>query len=533
MRSNPQTPPGVVVGRSIVRGVPVAPGGDAFSPAWTPGAAVHAGPFVSASPSNVETACEAASEAFVLLGKVDRSARARMLDLAADGIAALGDTLVKAASDETGLPLPRIAGERDRTVRQLRMFAGIVREGSWVEAVIDSADPARQPLPKPDIRRMLRPLGPVAVFGASNFPLAYSVAGGDTASALAAGCSVIVKGHSAHPVTGELVARELAEAVAKAGLPSGTFGFLHAGGQRDSAVGAELVRHPAIAAGGFTGSVAGGMALARIASERPRPIPFFAEMGSVNPVVILPAAMKSKGSDIAAKIYGSFTNSAGQMCTCPGLILALSGADFEALAASLAALAKAGAAQPMLTPKVRDSWRSSIRDSIAAGAVPLAGPSNDSEPAERPVLLRVSSAGFRASPRLREECFGPSTLLVECTNVDDLAACVLSVGGSLTATLWAEESDPASQLLPALERIAGRVVLNGVPTGVEVCDAMVHSGPFPACNRPESTAVGAFAIRRWCRPVAYQALHDSLLPAELKSSNPLAIRRIVDGKWSC
>jgi NADP-dependent aldehyde dehydrogenase len=256
-------------------------------------------------------------------------------------------------------------------------------------------------------------------------------------------------------------------------------------------------------------------------------------MGSVNPVVILPAAMKSKGSDIAAKIYGSFTNSAGQMCTCPGLILALSGADFEALAASLAALAKAGAAQPMLTPKVRDSWRSSIRDSIAAGAVPLAGPSNDSEPAERPVLLRVSSAGFRASPRLREECFGPSTLLVECTNVDDLAACVLSVGGSLTATLWAEESDPASQLLPALERIAGRVVLNGVPTGVEVCDAMVHSGPFPACNRPESTAVGAFAIRRWCRPVAYQALHDSLLPAELKSSNPLAIRRIVDGKWSC
>jgi NADP-dependent aldehyde dehydrogenase len=393
------------------------------------------------------------------------------------------------------------------------MFANVVREGSWIDAAIDRADPARSPLPKPDLRRMLRPLGPVAVFGASNFPLAYSVAGGDTASALAAGCPVVVKGHPAHPGTGEMVAAAVSRAVAKVGLHPGTFSFLHSGGERDLAVGTELVSHPAIKAVGFTGSPVGGMALVRLAASRSDPIPVFAEMGSVNPVVILPGALAANPADLAGKLAASATASYGQMCTCPGLIFAVQSPAFDALKVALSAAFAAAKPAPMLSPRVRDGYLRRLGDNAhTSGVEILAG----SESQASPALLAVDAATFIASPGLHEECFGPAAILVACRSVAEMLEAAAHIPGSLTATLWADASDDASRFVDLLTQRAGRFIVNGVPTGVEVSPAMVHSGPMPACNRPDTTAVGPQAIRRWCRPVCYQNVPQYLLPEELR-----------------
>jgi NADP-dependent aldehyde dehydrogenase len=477
-----------------------------------PGTGQQGANFTAASAADVDTAARHALDAF--RAGLPRAARAAMLEAAADEITALGDALLDTAAAETGLPAkPRLAGERDRTAFQLRMFANVVREGSWIDAAIDRADPARTPLPKPDLRRMLRPLGPVAVFGASNFPLAYSVAGGDTASALAAGCPVIVKGHPAHPATSAMVAQALDRAVAKAGLHPGTFKLLQSGGDRDIDVGKELVTHPAIKAVGFTGSTSGGMALVRLASARPDHIPVFAEMGSVNPVVILPEALAANATDIASKLATSAAASNGQMCTCPGLIFASLGPGFEAFKAALVAAFAAAPSAPMLTPRVKDGYLKRLSDNAkAAGVAMLAG----SETRPGPALLTVDAANFIANPTLHEECFGPAAILVVCRSAEEMEQAVGHLPGSLTGTLWADTKDDALPFVDLLAARVGRFIVNGVPTGVEVSPAMVHSGPMPSCNRPDSTAVGPQAIRRWCRPVCYQNVPQNLLPEELR-----------------
>ncbi|MBK7878327.1 MAG: aldehyde dehydrogenase (NADP(+)) [Planctomycetes bacterium] len=523
--------------------------------------------FFAAPERDVDRAAAAAKDAFPAFRATPPEARARLLERIAALLAERGGGLVERAMAETGLARPRLEGELARTTNQLRSFAALVREGSWVDAVIDHADPTRAPLPKPDVRTLSLPLGPVAVFGASNFPLAFSVAGGDTASALAAGCPVVVKGHPLHPGTGELAARAIVDALRECALPAGAFAFLQAGGARDVAVGLELVRHDALEAVGFTGSFAGGTALARAASMRARPIPVFAEMGSVNPVFLLPGAVREKRAAIVSAFASSIAGSAGQLCTRPGLLFAVEGADAEALVVELAKALDAAAPHAMLSRAHRAAWEERTEalariagvERVGASAVsgthtPRAGSaasassaggsassafsggassSGATDAGARPKLLRADLASFEREPALLEECFGPSAIVVLCANERELQDAVQRVPGSLTATVWSAEADRAlaRELLPLLARVAGRVVHDGVPTGVEVCAAMVHSGPFPACTRPDSTSVGARAIRRWCRPVAFQNVPDELLPEELCEANPRGIARLVDGRW--
>lgn len=546
-------------GHSIVAAAP-APLSDPLPPitfrSFDPARGEHHGPTIHAAPASaVSRAAELAADAFIANRARPRADHAAFLDRIAANIASLGDTLVQQACRETGLPAPRIASERDRTVFQLRLFASLLREGSWVDAIIDHADPSRTPLPKPDLRRMLHPLGPVAVFGASNFPLAYSVAGGDTASALAAGCPVVVKGHAAHPLTGEMVARAIAHAVHASSLHPGTFSFLHAGATRDLDVGKELLLNPHIRAVGFTGSVPGGSALIALAAQRvsphgggPDPIPVFAEMGSVNPVVILPGAIASESAalDVAAKLAASAVNSSGQMCTCPGLLFLIdSDATAPHVSRFIDALARGmqiPGVMPMLTPRTRDlleQRRSQVSSTPGVRLLtppPTAAPADPTNPpvpiTTHATLYDVRAADFIREPRLAEECFGPCALVVRCADDAELLALLHSaLPGSLTGSLFAAPADQslASRVRDHLVRRVGRFIYNGVPTGVDVAAAMVHSGPFPACNRPDSSAVGATAIRRWCRPVCYQNLPDDMLPPELREANPAAIHRTIDG----
>ena len=500
--------------------------------------------FRAATSADIAAACAAAAAAFDDFSVRSGAERGRLLCAIAAEVGALGDELIRLAARETGLAEDRLRSERDRTVMQLCLAGDLVGEGSWVEAIIDHGDALRTPTPKPDLRRMLRPLGPVAVFGASNFPLAYSVAGGDTASALAGGCPVVVKGHAAHPGTGEMVAAAVAQAVQKCGLPAGTFSFLQSGGPADQQIGATLVQNPHIRAVGFTGSVPGGNALDAMARNRSEPIPVFAEMGSVNPVFILPHALESRGGTIAARLAASVTSSSGQMCTCPGLIFVTAGESAEQFIAECARLIGAAGPQSMLSPRTRDNFLRRTRELGdcegvqavvgAAATGPGRGSDRSSEAVCAPaVLLRTTRARLAERPMIAEEAFGPGTVVVVCEDAHALrSAARENLPGSLTASIWAEGSDAAlaREIHPLLCRRAGRVIFNGVPTGVEVCGAMVHSGPFPACNRPDSTAVGPLNIRRWCRPVAFQNTPEVLLPAELRESNPLSIFRVVDGR---
>ena len=517
-------------GKSLIAGRLGEPGGATFR-AHDPATGTPLEPiFHEAHPAEVNRAVDAAADAFTEYRRLTPEVRARFLDSIADEIEALGDALIERTTLETGLPAARIVGERGRTCAQLRLFAATVREGSWVDARIDTALPERTPVPRPDIRRMLKPIGPVVVFGASNFPLAFSTAGGDTASAFAAGCPVVVKAHPAHPGTGELVAGAIARAAAACGLPPGVFSFVHGGPE----TGAALVRHPATAAVGFTGSHAAGRALFDIASSRPDPIPVFAEMSSVNPVLVLPGALKERGGAIAQGLFGSFTLGVGQFCTKPGLVFVVRGAEADAFVEELARIVRDAAPGTMLTAGIRDAFERGRAQMVGTEGVKVIAAAE--APAELgsavPSIAWTDAANFLARPSLANEVFGPFALVVGCADTAEMLRCIYSLPGQLTATLHASDTDlaTANELIEAAERRAGRVILNGFPTGVEVCPAMNHGGPYPATTDVRFTSVGTAAILRFARPVCYQNFSDDLLPAELKDANPYGILRTVNGE---
>jgi len=487
--------------------------------------------FGGGTQADVNAAAELAWQAFDSFRETDPETRAKFLETCADEILALGDELVQRAMAETGLPQARIEGERGRTMNQLRLFASVVRSGNYLDVRIDPAMPERQPLPRNDLRLRMIALGPVAVFGASNFPLAFSVAGGDTASALAAGCPVVVKAHSAHPGTSELVGRAIQAAVAKCQLPEGVFSLLFGSGRE---VGSELVKHPSIKAVGFTGSRAGGTALMELAANRPEPIPVYAEMSSINPVFLMPEALKARGDAIAKGFVGSLTMGAGQFCTNPGLVIAKAGAELDAFLDTAAAELSRVASQTMLTPGIFSAYCSGV-DQLKgnAGVREVAvGQGSDAPNQCRAGLYVTSAEAFIADESLCDEIFGSTSLVIECQSVEEYAGVAEHLEGQLTATLQLDDADieATRALLPVLERKAGRILCNGFPTGVEVCHAMVHGGPFPATSDSRTTSVGSAAINRFLRPVCYQDLPQALLPESLKDGNPLGIRRLVDGQ---
>ncbi|AOZ05539.1 aldehyde dehydrogenase (NADP(+)) [Cupriavidus malaysiensis] len=480
--------------------------------------------------AEAERACALAEAAFDTFRNTPPETRARLLEAIADGIEALGDALIERAHAESGLPLARLQGERGRTAGQLRLFARVLRDGRWQSATLDSALPRRTP-PRPDLRLQKIAVGPVAVFGASNFPLAFSVAGGDTASALAAGCPVVVKAHSAHLGTSELVGRVIQKAVADGGLPEGVFSLLVGSG---TSIGTALVAHPAIQAVGFTGSRAGGLALVQVASSRPQPIPVYAEMSSINPVFLLPAALRSRGGQIARDLVDSLVLGAGQFCTNPGLVLAQQGDALDAFRAAAVAALQDKAAATMLTPGIHRAYEQGAGQLAEVEGVQriglgcaAAGPNQ-----ARPALFETTAARFLADHRTQAEVFGPSSLLVVCRDADEMLAVARHLEGQLTATVQADAADhaQAGNLLTVLERKAGRVLFNGYPTGVEVSFAMVHGGPFPATSDTRATSVGASAIERFLRPVCYQNVPAELLPPALQDANPLNLWRLKDGE---
>jgi 2,5-dioxopentanoate dehydrogenase len=479
----------------------------------------------------VDRACELAALAFDPYRQAPLEKRARLLEAIADNIVALGDTLIERAQAESALPKARLEGERGRTVGQLRLFASLVREGRWLSATIDQAMPDRKPLPRSDLRAQKIPVGPVAVFGASNFPLAFSVAGGDTASALAAGCPVVVKAHPAHLGTSELVGRAIQKAVADSGLPEGVFSLLVGAGNE---IGEALVAHPAIKSVGFTGSRRGGVALVNIASKRREPIPVFAEMSSVNPFFVLPGALAKRAEAIANGFVDSVTLGVGQFCTNPGIVLLLDGPNKQTfIDAAAKALAQKGA-QSMLTPGIANAYKDSVSQRRELNGVQsiAQGQQTDATCSALPVLFQTNAMQFLATAQLEDEIFGPTSLIVTCSDIDEMVKVAEYIEGQLTATLQIEQEDYelARKLLPTLERKAGRILANGYPTGVEVCHAMVHGGPYPATSDSRATSVGAMAIERFLRPVCYQDLPAALLPEALHDENPLKLLRILDGK---
>lgn len=482
---------------------------------------------------SADQALQRSKKAFDFYKKVSGSKRADFLDAIAVGIEADGAEILRLAMEETHLPEPRLAGERARTCNQLRQFSAMLREGSWVEARIDTAQPDRQPLPKPDIRKMLVPIGPVVVFGASNFPMAYSTAGVDTASALAAGCTVVLKAHPAHPKTSARVATVINEAIKACGIPADTFIHVEEPGFE---IGKQLVQHPLTRAVGFTGSFSGGKALYDYAQQRPDPIPVFSEMGSINPVFILPAAVKSRGSEIAGMYAASLTLSVGQFCTNPGLLLGIKCPEWDSFVKDLASAVAKVAPAPMLHAGISNAFYSKRAHALQQKGVKLEVQSSDTQPTGQgvPTLARVSGSDFLANPNLQEEVFGPYSLLVETSGQEELEAVAASLPGQLTGTLIADEQDMQqySALMDIVSDRVGRLIMNGVPTGVEVCPSMHHGGPFPATTDSRFSSVGIDAVKRFTRPLSYQNIPDGLLPAELKQSNPLGIRRLVNNEWS-
>lgn len=485
-------------------------------------------PFHSATEAEVDQALRLAQEAAPHLLASSGAERAALLRAIASGLEAAAAELVPRVMAESALPEPRVRGELGRTCFQLRLFADVAEEGSWVEARLDAGDHARTPLPKPDLRSALQPLGPVAVFGASNFPLAFGALGGDTASALAAGCPVVAKAHPLNPGTSELVARITRAAVAELGLPPGTFSLLFDAGY---AVASRLLRHPGIRAVGFTGSFRGGKALLDLAATRPEPIPVYAEMGSVNPLTVLPGALVSRGEAIGKAIGASVLNGVGQFCTCPGLVVAVKGAGFEVFRGALADTLQGGAPAPMLGEGIARAYQTGLAHLKASGAQTAFPPKEALPRFGAAALLEVAAKAFLSDPSLAEEVFGPLTLLVACEDEVERRAVLASLPGQLTATLWTDATDEplTADLLPLLAGKAGRVLFNGVPTGVEVGHAMVHGGPWPATSAPATTSVGTRAITRWARPVCYQDAPESLLPPVLHEGNPLGIWRMKNG----
>ena len=500
---------------------------DAIDPSTNAALAIR---FAEAGELDVADACALAAEAFPAFRDLAPADRAAFLERIADEIATIGDVLIERAMAESGLPRARLEGERGRTIGQLRLFASVLREGSWLDVTIDPALPDRQPLPRPDLRRLNIAVGPVAVFGASNFPLAFSVAGGDTASALAAGCPVVVKGHPAHPGTGELVARAVQRAVAASGLPAGVFSYLPG---TTNALGGALVADPRIKAVGFTGSRGGGLALVKIANARAEPIPVYAEMSSINPVILFPAAAKARGADLGRAYVASLTMGAGQFCTNPGLVIALEGSDIDAFESAAAEALGIAPAQRMLTPGIHQAFDKGVATLAGHDAVRTIarGPAGDGVNQARGALFATDAETFAADDVLGHEVFGSSSIVVHAADLDAVAALIRGLEGQLTATLLFDEADEdlVAPLIPLLAEKAGRVLANGWPTGVEVCHAMVHGGPFPATSDSRTTSVGALAIQRFLRPVAFQNIPDRLLPTALRDANPYAAPRRIDG----
>jgi NADP-dependent aldehyde dehydrogenase len=516
-----------ITGDSLIGGKNVKGTLNAFT-AWDPAKGESMEPaFYTADAAQVDRACVLAQAAFDTYRATGDEERAAFLEAIAEQIMALGDDLVVRAMAESGLPRARLEGERGRTTGQLKLFATLLREGSWRDARIDSALPERQP-PRPDLRMRLIGLGPVAVFGSSNFPLAFSVAGGDTASALAAGCPVVVKAHPAHPGTSELVGRAIERAVAACGLPAGVFALLTGAG---NALGQELVRHPAIQAVGFTGSRQGGLALVALAAARPQPIPVYAEMSSINPVFLLPHALESRGAEIAAGFATSLTLGVGQFCTNPGIVLGISGQPFEQFCERAAAALSDTKPAAMLTPGIAANYQHGVQGLTGHAEVIGLVNAGQLEGKGGAALFVTSGEAFLADRKLSDEIFGPASLLIACRDAEQLREVAESLEGQLTATLQMDDADleTARVLLPVLERKVGRILVNGFPTGVEVATAMVHGGPFPATSDSRSTSVGTAAIGRFLRPVSYQNLPQALLPVELRADNPLAIWRRIDG----
>nr|WP_244501871.1 aldehyde dehydrogenase (NADP(+)) [Stappia sp. ES.058] len=471
---------------------------------WVDGEAGAAG--------NIDAACAAAEEAVWSFGHSTRADRVCFLEAIADEIEARGEEITRTAAAETGLPDARLEGERGRTTGQLRLFARLIEAGGHLDVRDDSALPDRQPAPRPRLSLVQRPIGPVAVFGASNFPLAFSVAGGDTASALAAGCPVVVKGHPAHPGTGKLVAEAILAAIEAQGIHPGVFSLVQDGTRE---AGQALVTHPLIRAVGFTGSLAGGRALFDLCAARPEPIPFFGELGSVNPMFLLPEAVAERGGQIASGWAASLTLGAGQFCTKPGIAIVGAGSDADAFAKDVVAALAEADTQVMLTDAIAQGFRAG-RDRVAdsAGVEELISSPCDDRFAT-PCLYRTTGKTWLDTEELGEEVFGPLGLIVEVGDMAEMRRVAESLKGQLTCTMHfdAADTDTARTLLPVLERKAGRVLSNGFPTGVEVCDAMVHGGPYPASTNFGHTSVGTLAIRRWLRPVCYQNMPDSLLPS--------------------
>lgn len=486
-----------------------------------------------ASSSDVDRAAQLASQAFLSYRSLSATQRASFLEAIGDQIMALGDALIDRAMSETALPQGRLQGERGRTVNQLKLFAQVLREGSWVEARIDRADPNRSPFPKPDVRQMLVPLGPVAVFGASNFPLAFSVAGGDTASALAAGCPVVIKAHPAHPGTCELIFRAIMEAAQQTGMPAGVASMVHG---RSHEVGQALVQHPSIRAVGFTGSLKGGRALYNLATQRPDPIPVYAEMGSTNPVFLLPGALAERKEAIAQSLVQSIALGVGQFCTNPGMVFGLESEDTDAFLDQVAEHMTQTAAGTMLTPGIHRAYQEGLaeRQAVEGVQVLAKGQEHETPNFAQAAILKTEASNLATYPELEEEVFGPSSIFFSSKNKEELLHAAQQLSGHLTATIHGTEEDlrEHQDLISILQEKVGRLIFNGFPTGVEVCHSMVHGGPYPATTDARSTSVGTLAIKRFARPFCYQGFPDSLLPPALQDSNPAQIWRLVDGEYS-
>ena len=521
-------------GKSLIGFGEASGGGDSFS-AWNPATGQKVDPvFYSATSNETDKAVELAAAAFPAYSRISNMARAAFLRRIATRIEAITEALVERAHLETALPKPRLVSETGRTCSQLRLFASVVEEDSWVGARIDRADPNRKPLAKPDVRSMLHPIGPVVVFGASNFPLAFSVAGGDTASALAAGNPVIFKAHPAHPGTSELVARAIIQSIREENLPEAVFSLLFDSG---NAVGAQLVQHPLVKAGGFTGSIAGGRALMNLAAARPEPIPFYAEMGSTNPVFLLPGALASRGKEIAGQLHGSFTLGSGQFCTKPGLVFVPQSKEATEFAAEFQSKSAQSQKFTLLTGGISTSYRREIenRKKHSGGVAVLSeGEQPGTDPAflAGAVVFQTDAKAFAANPDLSAEVFGPSTLLIQCADREQIIDAARNLGGHLTATIQGTDKDleDFADLVEILKTKVGRIVFNGYPTGVEVNHAMVHGGPYPASSDSRTTSVGTMAIWRFARPVCYQDFPDAALPDALKNANPRGIWRMIDGE---
>jgi alpha-ketoglutaric semialdehyde dehydrogenase len=519
-----------LTGKNWIAGVPSAQGSATFN-AVNPATGEKLPPsFHEATASEIDRAFLEATNAFDNSQK-DPAQLASFLDLISEEITALGDNLISLARAETALPEARLIGERARTIGQITMFANLVREGSWVDARIDRALPERKPLPKPDLRRMLIPLGPVVVFAASNFPLAFSVAGGDTISAFAAGNPVVLKAHPAHPGTSELVATAIIRAAERAKLPAGIFSLVHGVSHEVSLA---VVRHPATKAVGFTGSLGAGRALFNAAAARPEPIPVYAEMGSTNPVFVLPGALRERASALAEGLLQSVTMGVGQFCTNPGLVLGLADEAFSNLGAQLGSLATKAPPGTMLYRGICDRFQNGVEHFTNTPGVQLVGQGSGATGTGQSAatVFQTTSRVFQEQAHLREELFGPATLLVECGSPTELEQIARALPGQLTATIHGTEEDlkAHSGLISILQNKVGRLLFNGFPTGVEVCPSMHHGGPYPATTDPHYTSVGTAAIARFARPICFQSFPETSLPPELQNKNTRGIWRLVDGQ---